>query len=97
MRMVLKATVDTEKSGRVLKEGRMQEVLGTVLERLQPEAAYFYGEQGRRNMFFVFHMEESSQLPSITERLFSEAGAEVYITPVMNQDDLQRGLQEAFG
>jgi hypothetical protein len=46
MRMVLKATLDTEKSGRVLQEGRMQEVLGSVLGRLQPEAAYFYGEQG---------------------------------------------------
>ena len=53
MRMLLKATLDTEKSGQALKEGRMQEVLGTVLERLQPEAAYFYGEQGRRNMFFA--------------------------------------------
>ncbi|HWC10421.1 MAG TPA: hypothetical protein VG455_04275 [Acidimicrobiales bacterium] len=97
MRMVLKATVDTEKSGRVLKEGRMQEVLGTVLERLQPEAAYFYGEQGRRNMFFVFDMQDSSQLPPITEPLFNEVGAEVYITPAMNQDDLQKGLQQAFG
>jgi hypothetical protein len=97
MRMVLKATLDTEKSGRVLQEGRMQEVLGSVLERLQPEAAYFYGEQGRRNMFFVFDMQDPSELPSITEPLFNEAGADVHITPVMNQDDLQRGLQQAFG
>jgi len=86
-----------EKSGRVLQEGRMQEVLGSVLERLQPETAYFYGEQGRRNMFFVFDMQDPSELPSITEPLFNEAEADVHITPVMNQDDLQRGLQQAFG
>ena len=97
MRMLLKATLDTEKPRKVLQEGRMQEVLRQVMERLQPEAAYFYGEQGRRNMFFVFDMRDPSELPSITEPLFNEAGAEVYITPVMNQDDLQKGIQQAFG
>ncbi len=75
----------------------MQEVLGPVMERLQPEAAYFYGEKGRRNMFFVFDMKDPSQLPPISEPFFNEAGAEVYVTPVMNQDDLQKGVQEAFG
>lgn len=97
MRMLLKATLDTEKSTRLLQEGRMQEVLGPVLERLQPEAAYFYGEQGRRTMFFVFDMEDPSDLPSISEPFFTHAGAEVYTTPVMNRDDLERGLQKAFG
>ncbi len=97
MRMVLKATLDTEKANRMLQEGRMQEVLGRIMERLQPEAAYFYGEHGRRNMFLVFDMQDSSELPPITEPLFNEAGAEVYITPVMNQDDMMKGVQEAFG
>jgi hypothetical protein len=97
MRMLLKATLDTEKSNQVLREGRMQQTLGQVLERLQPEAAYFYGEHGRRTMFFVFDMQEPSELPSLSEPLFNEAGAEVYITPVMNQEDLQKGIQQAFG
>jgi hypothetical protein len=97
MRTVLKATLDTEKSGRVLQEGRMQEVLGSVMERLRPEAAYFYPEHGRRTMFLVFDLQDSSELPSITEPLFNEAGANIYMTPVMNQHDLQRGLQQAFG
>ncbi len=43
MRMLLKATLDTDKSGRVLQEGRMQEVLGSVLERLLTAAVRLKG------------------------------------------------------
>ena len=75
----------------------MHELLGGVLDRLQPEAAYFYGEQGRRTMLLAFDMQESSALPSISEPLFGDAGAEVHVTPVMNRDDLQKGIQQAFG
>jgi hypothetical protein len=95
--MLLKATMDTEKSNRLLQEGRMQEVLGQLMERLQPEAVYFYPEQGRRNMFVVFDMQDPSELPSITDPIFIEGGAEIYVTPVMNQDDLQKGIHQAFG
>lgn len=97
MRMVLKATFDTEKGNEALQSGRFQETLEQLMERLNPEAAYFYGEQGRRNMLVVFDMEDPSQLVPISEPLFIEGGAEVYVTPAMNQDDMMKGVQEAFG
>ena len=48
-------------------------------------------------MFLVFNMEDSSQIPPVVEPFFTEAGAELHLTPAMNQDELQRGLQQAFG
>ena len=97
MRMLIRAKLDTEKASRLLQEGRMQDVLGPIMENLQPEAAYFYEEGDKRAMFLVFDMEDSSQIPSVVEPLFTEAGAELHLTPAMNQDDLQKGLQQAFG
>jgi hypothetical protein len=97
MRMLLKASMDTEKSNQALQEGRMQSALEGMMRELQPEATYFYPENGRRTALFVFDMEDPSQLPGVSEPLFSTAGADVHVTPVMNAEDLQKGLQQAFG
>ena len=68
----------------------MQEQLG----RLQPEAAYFGPEGGMRTAFLVFDLEDPSDLPSITEPLFSAVKAKIEMFPVMNREDLQKGLEK---
>jgi hypothetical protein len=97
MRMLLRATMDTEKSTELLQSGRMQETLQIAMDRMQPEASYFYTDDGRRTALFIFDMQDSSQLPPVGEPFLTEGGATLYVTPVMNQDDLQKGLQQAFG
>jgi hypothetical protein len=71
----------------------MQETLGA----LRPEAAYFGPENGVRTAFIVFDMQDPSQLPAITEPLFSKVKATLEMFPVMNQEDLQKGLQQLSG
>jgi hypothetical protein len=39
-------------------------------------------------------MEGSWQLPAVGEPLFQELGAAVFLTPVMNVEDLERGMKE---
>ncbi len=97
MRMLLKAHLDTRKANEANQQGTMQETLGRLMEQLQPEAAYFYPENGKRTMFLVFDMQDPSQIPPVTELLFQGAEASVHLTPVMNREDLQSGLQEALG
>ena len=92
MRMMLKITMDTEKSNQVLRSGELQDLLQGTLDRLKPEAAYFGPEGGRRAAFIVFDMKDSSQLPPISEPLFQKVGASVDYTPVMDLQDLQKGL-----
>lgn len=94
MRMMLKANVDTEKSNDLIRGGKMPQVVQEILENTKPEASYFTVDQGQRTMLLFFDMQESSQMPLIAERLFLELGARVDYTPVMNADDLQKGLSQ---
>ncbi len=92
MRMMLKAQMDTAAASKSIQEGRMPTVMQTMMEKLKPEAAYFGPDGGRRTAFIIFQMDDPSQLPAISEPLFSEFGASVEIFPVMDRDDLERGL-----
>jgi hypothetical protein len=92
MRMMLRALMDTQVSNKTLESGEMQKLIDSLIDDLKPEAAYFSPHCGRRACVMVFDMQDSAQLPSIAERLFRTTGAEVEIQPVMNRDDLQRGL-----
>lgn len=95
MRMLLKASIPVEKGNEGFKSGTLQQTMQTTMEALKPEAAYFFPENGQRTCFFVFDMEGSWQLPTLVEPLFQSLDASVHITPVMNGEDLQRGLKEA--
>jgi hypothetical protein len=92
MRVMLKATMDTNKANEVLGSGKMPELLKETLDHIKPEAAYFGPSGGRRTCFLVFDMKESSDLPSVGEPFFSQLNAEVEVFPIMTLDDLQKGL-----
>ncbi|MHC3471586.1 hypothetical protein ACYF6T_23225 [Streptomyces sp. 7R007] len=94
MRVLLKASGDTQKANEAIRGGRMAEILKQTMERLQPEAAYFGPMDGRRTMLLVFDLPDPSQLPPLTDALFQELNATVEITPVMNLEDLQKGLAQ---
>ncbi|MGE5500133.1 MAG: hypothetical protein ACM3Q2_18830 [Syntrophothermus sp.] len=95
MRTLLKVVVEVEAGNRAQRDGVLEKTMKNVAEMLKPEAAYFAPENGKRTAYFFFDLKDSSQLPWISETLFSELNAEVYITPVMNQEDLSKGLQQA--
>ncbi len=42
-------------------------------------------------------MQDPSQIPPTLEPLFQIGEASVYLTPVMNREDLMSGLQQARG
>ena len=92
MRMMLKAKMDTAAASKAIQAGRMPTVMQSTMERLKPEAAYFGPDGGHRTAFIIFQMDDPSQLPAISEPLFSEFGAMVEVFPVMDRDDLERGL-----
>ena len=92
MRMMLKAQMDTATASKAIQAGRMPAVMQSMMEKLKPEAAYFGPDGGHRTAFIIFQMDDPSQLPAISEPLFTEFGASVEIFPVMDRDDLERGL-----
>jgi hypothetical protein len=92
MRMMLKAHLDNSAGSQAISDGSLPVVMQKMMETLKPEAAYFGPDHGVRTAFVIFDMADPSELPAMTEPLYSQLGANVEIFPVMNQEDLQRGL-----
>jgi hypothetical protein len=92
MRMMMKAKMDTAAASKAIQDGRLTKVMMSTMEQLKPEAAYFGPDGGQRTAFIVFQMDDPSQLPTLSEPLFSELGATIEIFPVMDRQDLERGL-----
>ncbi|OPC78598.1 hypothetical protein B4N89_30940 [Embleya scabrispora] len=83
--------MNTEAGNRAIEDGSLGKRIQSIVERVHPEAAYFAAFEGDRTCLLVFDMQDSSQLPSISEPFF-ELGAKVAVRPVMNLDDLRTGL-----
>jgi hypothetical protein len=94
MRTMMKVQIDTEAGSRAIEDGSLPQLMQQTLGALRPEAAYFGPEDGIRTAFIVFDLQDPSQLPSLSEPLFSRLKARVQMFPVMDQEDLQKGLQQ---
>ncbi|MER5471085.1 DUF3303 family protein [Streptomyces sp. NPDC002935] len=92
MRVMLRAHLDTQISNEAVKNGTLSKIMLSMMELLKPEAAYFGPSEGGRTCTFVFDMQDSSLLPTIAEPLFERLGAKIEIQPVMNTEDMQKGL-----
>ncbi|MEU3843204.1 hypothetical protein AB0E88_24585 [Streptomyces sp. NPDC028635] len=94
MRLLVKATMDTERGNEAIRSGKMPDLVKTALDRIKPEAVYFGPLDGHRSMLMVVDMADSSKIPPALDPLFSDLNAYVEVTPVMNLDELQQGLSQ---
>ncbi|MFF8969078.1 hypothetical protein [Streptomyces sp. NPDC014995] len=94
MRVLLKASMDTEKANEAIRNGTLGKLIQESVEQIKPEAAYFTTDHGKRTAFLVFDMQDSSQMPVLSEPFFLQLGAEISYTPVMNFDDVKKGLSQ---
>ncbi|MEV0239486.1 hypothetical protein AB0I06_06030 [Streptomyces sp. NPDC050674] len=94
MRVMLKASMDTEKANEAIRNGTLGKLIQEALEQIKPEAAYFTSDHGKRTAFLVFDMQDSSQMPVLSEPFFLHLNAEITYTPVMNVEDVQKGLSQ---
>ncbi len=92
MRVMAKLRMDVEAGSRAIETGSIGQVMEQVFSELQPEAAYFGPENGRRCAYIIFDMKHESDLTRF-EPIFKLLKAEIDVTPVMNREDLQAGLQ----
>ena len=97
MRMLLKFELGLAATNEAIRSGAMAEINEQLAATTKPEAAYFGTENGRRTGYVVFDMDDPARIPVIAEPLFQRVGATVEFIPVMNAEDLQRGLAEAAG
>jgi hypothetical protein len=94
MRTYLRVTMDHQASNKAVKEGKLDGILKGLFERIKPETAFFFSHDGKRTANFIFDLKETSQMPVIAEPLFMELQADVEFFPVMNQEELMKGLSQ---
>jgi uncharacterized protein DUF3303 len=90
MRFMLTFRISPEQGNAAMKDGRFMEAFQSIMEDLQPEAAYFADIEGARGGYLVVNMDDASQIPAIAEPLFLGLGATVQIHPVFTPDDMPR-------
>ncbi|MBI2910791.1 MAG: hypothetical protein HYY05_01515 [Chloroflexi bacterium] len=95
MRTMLQVSVPVEKGNRALADGSLPRLVQGLLADLKPEAAYFFAAKGKRTFVAFFDLADPSQIPAIAEPLFMLLDAEVDYRPVMNAEDLAKGLGAA--
>ena len=92
MRTLMKITIPVDPGNAAIKAGTLPKILSQALDELKPEAAYFFAENGIRTAMMVIDLKDPSDIPGIAERFFMGFSAGVSMVPVMNADDLKKGL-----
>jgi hypothetical protein len=90
MRFMITFRIPIEKGNALTRDGTLTQTIQSILEELQPEAAYFMEMEGARGGHLVLNMDEASQIPAMAEPLFLGLDATIQIHPVMGAEDLDR-------
>jgi hypothetical protein len=90
MRFMITCRIPVEKGNELAKNGTLGETIQSIMEELEPEAAYFSDIEGARGGFIVVNMDDASQIPAMAEPLFIGLGATIQVHPVMTPEDLGR-------
>jgi hypothetical protein len=94
MRMMLRFTVPVDKGNVAINAGSLGGVMESIMSKLKPEAAYFTPLDGTRGGMLFFDITDPSQIIEAVEPFFLNLNATVEIVPVMNGDDLRKGLSK---
>jgi hypothetical protein len=92
MRVLLNVEIDTTKGNELIKAGRMGEVMEGILDKLKPEASYFYPRNGSRAFTLVVDAADNASLMGLAEPFWLQLGARVEALPCTNADELREGL-----
>ncbi|MBI3791741.1 MAG: hypothetical protein HY275_12810 [Gemmatimonadetes bacterium] len=95
MRMMVTIRVPVAAGNRTIRDGSMGTVIQQTLERIKPECAYFFVEQGRRTMRAVFDLPSPGMQAAWFEPVLWALDAEIEIMPCMTAQELAAGFAEA--
>jgi len=96
MRTMIRISIPVDAGNKAIQDGSLPKIMADTLERLKPESAYFYTDRGVRTGILIVDFNDVSEIPVIAEPLFMGFNAAVEFIPVMNAEELKKGLSKAM-
>lgn len=94
MRFMVQFWIPTQVGNEAVRSGKIEKVLKKLGEDLKPEAMYFYPAEGLRAGCMFIQTDNPAIGTAVGERMWFGLQAQIRVTPVMNIDDLGKGLSE---
>ena len=91
---MVRAIIPTEAENKMIQDPNFLKNLEDYMSKAKPESAHFFAADGDRTMGFIVNIESNDQIPALLEPLFQGMNAKVEVHPVMNFDDLKKGLSK---
>jgi hypothetical protein len=95
MRFIDRAKIPTDAGNKMVQDPNFLKKLEDYVNKVKPEASYFFEADGDRVAVFVVDMQSTDQIPSLAEPLFQWMGAKVESHPVMSLNDLKKAISGA--
>ena len=94
MRFMVQFWVPTQNANEAVRSGKIEKVFKRLGEDFKPEAMYFYPDDGMRAGCMFIQSDNPAICVAVGERLWFGLQAQIKVTPVMNGEDLGKGLKE---
>jgi hypothetical protein len=90
MKFLIEIRLPTTIANEKLKSGQLLKELPSFLKEANPEMLYYGISGGKRSQFMVVDIKSPEKIPEIIEPFWLTMEAEIYLTPVMGQDEFQK-------
>ncbi len=94
MRFMIEFSVPTQHGNEVVRSGKIDKIFRKLGEELKPEAMYFYPADGLRSGCIFLQSDNPAICAAVGERLWIGLQAQIKVTPVMNAEELGKGLTD---
>ncbi len=88
MPFLVKAKWPVEKANHLARHGGLGKTVRSIVADLNPEATYFYKDDGKRTALMVIDLQDTSELPRLAEPWFLAFNASVELKSTMILEDL---------
>ena len=97
MKMLLTVEFPLEPFNSLVRNGKVSEIIGRILQTIKPETAYFTEHDGKRGGIFVVNVKTPSDVPAFAEPFFLQFQAACKFRILMSPEDLQKAGLEGLG
>jgi hypothetical protein len=88
--MLVNIILPIEPFNSLVRSGKAGEILGRIIEDIQPESIYFSEQEGCRGAIMVVEIKEASEIPAVAEPWFLNFEASCEFRIAMTPDDLMK-------